>query len=208
MALLYFEGCPNWKTTESLPLDVMDELGVASDRLVLQRVETPEEAAHLSFHGSPTVLVNGVDPFAEPHAAVGLACRPVIPQGDRVGRFTELATADSGAALPDVVAGEAPPVRSMAALDLSMRCRPGPTDGVSVEWGCREWPSVNAERATGLWRRIGTEPSRRRVESSVIAAARPVGRELATLGHFTSAQATGPVGQHCVGRPGPTAADT
>jgi hypothetical protein len=75
VALLYFDGCPNWKTTESLLVDVMGELGVASDRLVLQRVETPEEAAALSFHGSPTVLVDGVDPFADPNAAVGLACR-------------------------------------------------------------------------------------------------------------------------------------
>ena len=75
MALLYFDGCPNWKSTERLLLDVMEELGVASDRLVLQRVKTPEEAAELSFHGSPTVLVDGVDPFADPNAAVGLACR-------------------------------------------------------------------------------------------------------------------------------------
>jgi hypothetical protein len=75
VALLYFDGCPNWTTTQSLLLDVMDELGVPSDRLVLQRVETPEEAADLSFHGSPTVLVDGVDPFDDPNAAVGLACR-------------------------------------------------------------------------------------------------------------------------------------
>jgi len=75
VALLYFDGCPSWKTTESLLLDVMGELGLAADGLVLRRVETPEDAAGLSFHGSPTVLVDGVDPFADPHAAVGLACR-------------------------------------------------------------------------------------------------------------------------------------
>ena len=75
MALLYFDGCPNWKTTESLLLDVMGELGLAVGGLVLRRVETPEEAAGLSFHGSPTVLVDGVDPFADPNAAIGLACR-------------------------------------------------------------------------------------------------------------------------------------
>jgi hypothetical protein len=75
VALLYFDGCPNWKATESLLLDVMGELGLAADGLVVRRVETPEEAAELSFHGSPTVLVDGVDPFAGPSAAVGLACR-------------------------------------------------------------------------------------------------------------------------------------
>lgn len=75
IALLYFDGCPNWKTTESVLRDVMDELGLAADRLVLRRVETSEEAAELSFHGSPTVLLDGEDPFADLNATVGLACR-------------------------------------------------------------------------------------------------------------------------------------
>jgi hypothetical protein len=38
-------------------------------------VETDEQAQELSFRGSPTVLVNGHDPFADPSAPVGLACR-------------------------------------------------------------------------------------------------------------------------------------
>ncbi len=42
--------------------------------LTLQRVETPDEAERLSFRGSPTLLVNGVDPFADPAGPVGLAC--------------------------------------------------------------------------------------------------------------------------------------
>lgn len=38
------------------------------------RVETIEEAERLGFHGSPSILVDGVDVFAEP-AGVGLSCR-------------------------------------------------------------------------------------------------------------------------------------
>jgi hypothetical protein len=38
-------------------------------------VSTPEEAQAAGFRGSPTVLVNGQDPFADPDAPVGLSCR-------------------------------------------------------------------------------------------------------------------------------------
>jgi hypothetical protein len=38
-------------------------------------VVTPEQAEAARFPGSPTVLVNGRDPFADPAAPVGLSCR-------------------------------------------------------------------------------------------------------------------------------------
>ena len=38
-------------------------------------VETLEEAERVGFHGSPSILVDGVDVFAEPDAGVGLSCR-------------------------------------------------------------------------------------------------------------------------------------
>jgi hypothetical protein len=73
VSLLYFDDCPNWK--------VADErlAAIAAERadVVLSRhlVDTLEEAERLGFHGSPSILVNGVDVFAEPDAAVGLSCR-------------------------------------------------------------------------------------------------------------------------------------
>ena len=39
-----------------------------------RRVETLEEAERVGFHGSPSILVDGVDLFAEPGAGVGLSC--------------------------------------------------------------------------------------------------------------------------------------
>ena len=51
------------------------EVGAPDDVLTLRRVQTPEEAEQISFRGSPTVLVNDEDPFADPAAPVGLACR-------------------------------------------------------------------------------------------------------------------------------------
>jgi hypothetical protein len=43
--------------------------------VVLVEVATPEDAERLRFRGSPTVLVDGRDPFAEEDAPVGLSCR-------------------------------------------------------------------------------------------------------------------------------------
>ncbi len=38
-------------------------------------VETFEEAERVGFHGSPSILVDGVDVFADPDARIGLSCR-------------------------------------------------------------------------------------------------------------------------------------
>lgn len=38
-------------------------------------VDTLEEAERMGFHGSPSILVDGIDIFAEPDAGVGLSCR-------------------------------------------------------------------------------------------------------------------------------------
>src|SRR5699024_5336838 len=40
-----------------------------------QLIETHEEAVRLGFNGSPTILIDGTDPFAEDGAPAGLACR-------------------------------------------------------------------------------------------------------------------------------------
>ncbi|WP_040493594.1 hypothetical protein, partial [Ilumatobacter nonamiensis] len=38
-------------------------------------VDTPEEAERTRFRGSPSILVDGVDPFTDADAPVGLSCR-------------------------------------------------------------------------------------------------------------------------------------
>jgi hypothetical protein len=38
-------------------------------------VNTVEQAERWRFRGSPSVLVDGTDPFAEPDSPVGLSCR-------------------------------------------------------------------------------------------------------------------------------------
>lgn len=78
ITLQYFDGCPNWEVTARR----LAELGVP---VALQRIETLEEAVQHGFRGSPTVLVNGADPFLDPDAPIGLGCRiyrgPAGPSG-------------------------------------------------------------------------------------------------------------------------------
>ena len=80
----YFDDCPNWEATRDLVVAIT---GVEP---ALRRVATPEEAEALRFLGSPTVLVDGVDPWADQSRHVGLACRIYrTPEGRPAGAPTE-----------------------------------------------------------------------------------------------------------------------
>ncbi|MDX1449676.1 MAG: thioredoxin family protein [Acidimicrobiia bacterium] len=70
----HFNDCPNWRTLTERLEQVIESTG--ADAVVrLQLVNTPEAAEEHSFRGSPTILIDGIDPFANPDAPVGLACR-------------------------------------------------------------------------------------------------------------------------------------
>ena len=72
VTLQYFDGCPNWRYTKEL----LGSLSAEFDfDLLLRLVSTPEEADRVGFRGSPTVLIDGTDPFANVEAPTGLACR-------------------------------------------------------------------------------------------------------------------------------------
>ncbi len=73
ITLLYFEGCPNWKVADQRLATIAAE---RPDITVTHRlVESIEEAERLGFHGSPSILVDGEDAFADAATAVGLSCR-------------------------------------------------------------------------------------------------------------------------------------
>jgi hypothetical protein len=72
VTLLYFDGCPSWQTPDKRLRGLADELGFD---LAHRKVESPEAAEDLSFRGSPTVLIDGHDPFARGDEPVGLSCR-------------------------------------------------------------------------------------------------------------------------------------
>jgi hypothetical protein len=80
ITLQYFEGCPNWKVADQH----IDELVREFPQITVSRqlVDTVEEAERVGFRGSPSILFDGVDPFAQADAPVGLACRRYItPDG-------------------------------------------------------------------------------------------------------------------------------
>ena len=72
VTLLYFDGCPHWHQADELLRGLQAELGFTLGHGV---VETPEAAADIGFVGSPTLLVDGVDPFGTGGEQTGLACR-------------------------------------------------------------------------------------------------------------------------------------
>lgn len=73
ITLQYFENCPNWKTAHQRLQDLRDERPDIT--VTLQQIETPQEAERAQFHGSPAILIDGVDVFADASDPVGLTCR-------------------------------------------------------------------------------------------------------------------------------------
>ncbi len=73
VTLLYFDDCPNWLEADRHLRALADE----HPEIVIERrlVETVEDAEATRFHGSPSIIVDGVDPFADADAPVGLSCR-------------------------------------------------------------------------------------------------------------------------------------
>jgi len=86
VTLLYFHGCPNWERTYQQLTTLADELEFDLDR---REVATPERADRLDFRGSPTVLVDGRDPFATGDEPVGLSCRVYRTGAGLAGAPTE-----------------------------------------------------------------------------------------------------------------------
>ena len=86
VTIQYFQGCPHWQLAEErLRRVARGREDVSIER---QLVETTEDAEQLGFTGSPTILVDGVDPFAEPNQPVGLGCRVYQTPGGVAGSPT------------------------------------------------------------------------------------------------------------------------
>jgi hypothetical protein len=73
VTLQYFTGCPSWQVADERLAQLATERPDLTVRY--QLVETVEDAERVGFHGSPSIVVDGVDVFDGPDAGVGLACR-------------------------------------------------------------------------------------------------------------------------------------
>ena len=76
--LLVVPDCANEAATLRMVRAVLDELGLDDVRVRTTVIDNELEARRREFVGSPTVLVNGADPFAVPGLLPGLACRVYI----------------------------------------------------------------------------------------------------------------------------------
>lgn len=74
--LLYVARCPHWRLADERLRLALAAVGRADQSISYVQVDTAEDAATTGLAGSPTVLVDGRDPFGAPGARVGgPACR-------------------------------------------------------------------------------------------------------------------------------------
>jgi hypothetical protein len=73
--LLIMPDCPNAGAAHDLLRTELSALGLADTPIRVSEIDTPDAAEQRGFLGSPTVRINGVDPFAEPGRSPGLSCR-------------------------------------------------------------------------------------------------------------------------------------
>jgi hypothetical protein len=74
ITVLHVEGCPHLELARQRVAEALTETGTAAE-VNLEVVATAQQAAERGFNGSPTILVDGTDPFPAPDEPVGLACR-------------------------------------------------------------------------------------------------------------------------------------
>lgn len=88
VSLVYFDGCPNHQVTSERLRKALVAVGHDSVEVEHRRVGTAEEAERVGFRGSPTVLIDGQDPFLDPGSRVGLSFRIFRAPGGLTGSPT------------------------------------------------------------------------------------------------------------------------
>lgn len=82
---MVIEDCPNEGAAATLVRRALDDVGLARVPFHTTVVRSHEEADRLHFVGSPTVRIDGEDPFIDDGRQVGLACRVYLSNGRRSG---------------------------------------------------------------------------------------------------------------------------
>ncbi|MEV0781833.1 hypothetical protein AB0I52_02345 [Streptomyces sp. NPDC050423] len=73
--ILVVPDCPHQRLAEERLRQALDAAGLAGTGFTTRVVGDQAEAERSGFTGSPTMLIDGRDPFAEPGALPSLACR-------------------------------------------------------------------------------------------------------------------------------------
>lgn len=88
--ILHIDDCPNWRDAGRLVSRALTDLGITGATVSFTRVASPAQAAARPFSGSPTILIDGTDPFPTDGTTDELACR--IYRAD--GRFAGIPSAE------------------------------------------------------------------------------------------------------------------
>ncbi len=75
ITILHTPGCPNVALVRQRLTDALTRVPGPAPRVVIEEVADPEEAGRRRFHGSPALLVDGIDPFTSPETPPAFACR-------------------------------------------------------------------------------------------------------------------------------------
>jgi hypothetical protein len=72
--LLYFDDCPSYQTALTL---LQEALGAVGRSDVIQTIEIKDNAdvERWKFIGSPTIRIDGIDPFDQGTSNYGMECR-------------------------------------------------------------------------------------------------------------------------------------
>lgn len=73
--LLVIPDCPYTTLAEALIAMTLSELGLSHRPVLTTLITTTAEAIRRRFTGSPSIVINGVDPWAHPNGQSGLTCR-------------------------------------------------------------------------------------------------------------------------------------
>ena len=73
--LLVVPDCPNEAPAAALLRTALDDVGLARIPFTTNVIDTQAQAEGRGFIGSPTILIDGDDPFAEPGQPAAVACR-------------------------------------------------------------------------------------------------------------------------------------
>ena len=89
ITIQYFEGCPHWKLADERVRTVLRAGRRHDVDVEYELIDSPEMAEQAGFHGSPTVLIDGRDPFMTGDEPVGLTCRVFRTERGRKGAPSE-----------------------------------------------------------------------------------------------------------------------
>lgn len=84
--VVHIDECPNWAETVGDLRAVLSELGRADLAVAVRRVTIGSEALAAGFAGSPTILVDGDDPFPHGEPTGELSCRVYVTEAGLRGR--------------------------------------------------------------------------------------------------------------------------